>query len=72
MVVSLNRSVLVAAQNALLQYTLRAYDAVQLASALEANGRLVSAGQPPLIFVCADTRLLTTAASEGLATHNPV
>jgi len=32
-VVSLNRSVVVAAQNALLQYTLRAYDAVQLASA---------------------------------------
>jgi len=51
---------------------LRASDAIQLASALEANGRLVGASQPPLTFVCADTRLLTAAASEGLPTHNPV
>lgn len=71
-VVNLTKSVILSAQNALLKYTLRAYDAVQLASALEANGRLVGAGQPPLTFVCADTRLLTAAATEGLPTHNPV
>jgi len=71
-VVNLSKAIILSAQNALLKYTLRAYDAVQLASALEANRRLVAANQPPLIFVCTDTRLLIAAASEGLHTHKPV
>ena len=52
-------------------YTLRAYDAVQLASALESNRRLVAYGLPPLIFVSADQRLLAAAINEGLISENP-
>jgi predicted nucleic acid-binding protein len=52
-------------------HPLRAYDAVQLASALFANTRLVSAAQLPMTFVCADDVLITVAQSEGLATDNP-
>jgi predicted nucleic acid-binding protein len=50
-------------------YPLRAYDAVQLASALEALAH--SPGAAPLTFVSADTRLLAAAAAEGLATDDP-
>lgn len=71
-VVNLSKSIVHAAQNLLLKHPLRAYDAVQLASGLDSNKRLLAANQPPLIFVCADTRLLTVAASEGLQTHNPL
>jgi uncharacterized protein len=52
-------------------YPLRAYDAVQLASALEANTRLTRAGLQPLIFVSADKRLLSAATGEGLQSHDP-
>lgn len=50
---------------------LRAYDAVQLASAWLANERLVQAAQRPLTFVSADDRLLAIAQAEGLLTENP-
>lgn len=53
------------------RHILRAYDAVQLASALIINQALVVAGLPPLIFVAADDRLLTAAQAEGLPTENP-
>lgn len=51
-------------------YRLRAYDSVQLASALELNARLVTTGQT-LTFVAADARLLQAAVSAGLPTDNP-
>lgn len=50
---------------------LRAYDAVQLATAWLLNRDLVDAGQPPLTFVCADDRLIDVAQAEGLLTDNP-
>ena len=59
------------AQDLASAHLLRAYDAVQLASALESNARLLIAGSSPLTFVSADTRLLTAAAAEGLATEDP-
>jgi predicted nucleic acid-binding protein len=52
-------------------HPLRAYDAVQLATAWLANRRLVQAGQQPLTFVCADDRLIDCARAEGLLTENP-
>jgi predicted nucleic acid-binding protein len=52
-------------------HPLRAYDAVQLASALFANNRLVSLGQPSITFVCADDVLIAVAQAEGLSTDNP-
>lgn len=59
------------AEDLLEQHPLRAYDALQLASAFDSNTRLVAAGVGPLIFVAADTRLLAAAAAEGLATDDP-
>ncbi|MGB1286106.1 MAG: type II toxin-antitoxin system VapC family toxin [Aggregatilineales bacterium] len=59
-------------QNALTlqeKYRLRAYDAVQLASAQVLNTRLRSTAK--IVFVVADNRLLAAAISEGLTTDNP-
>ena len=50
---------------------LRAYDAVQLATAHLANRELVRAGKPPLVFLSADTRLVDIARAIGLPTDNP-
>jgi predicted nucleic acid-binding protein len=70
-IVTLTDAIVAHAKDLVGVYLLRAYDAVQLASALEANARLVGAGSPPLTFVSADTRLLTAAAAEGLASEDP-
>lgn len=53
------------------RHPLRAYDAVQLASALAAQQFLHERGHPTLTFLCADDRLNTAAVSEGLAIDNP-
>jgi predicted nucleic acid-binding protein len=53
------------------RHPLRAYDAVQLASALTANDALAAAGLPALTFLSADHRLLNAAQMEGIATDNP-
>jgi hypothetical protein len=50
---------------------LRAYDAIQLATAVAVNDTLVTAGLPPLIFVTAHDRLVAAAQTEGLAVDNP-
>jgi predicted nucleic acid-binding protein len=50
---------------------LRAYDAVQLATAWLLNQDLLDSSQPPLTFICADDRLLDIAQSEGLLAANP-
>lgn len=51
---------------------LRAYDALQLASAWIVDNRLTREGQGPLIFVVADRRLQEVASRLGLATQNPL
>jgi len=53
------------------RYPLRAYDAVQLASAWLANQCLVRAGKAPLTFICADEQLLSIAETAGLLSDNP-
>jgi len=66
------KSRLVDETRALLErHPLRAYDAVQLASALHATRTLQAAGAPSPIFLSADGRLLTAAQAEGFATDNP-
>ncbi|MEG4071050.1 type II toxin-antitoxin system VapC family toxin [Microcoleus sp. Pol14C2] len=55
----------------IVQYPLRAYDAVQLASALRVQSVLTSMPETQLIFVSADNRLLDIAQSAGLAIDNP-
>ncbi len=62
----LDRAMVIAETNAL-----RGYDAVQLATALEANTQLLALRGPPLIFVCADTALNMAASAEGLTVDNP-
>ena len=71
MVIGLTPQVVRRAEDLLAVHPLRTYDAVQLASALESNTRLVVAGLSPLIFVSADARLLVAAAIEGLMTEAP-
>ena len=51
--------------------SLRAYDAVHLASALQANQLLVNSGAPPLTFVAADMRLCRAGHAEGLLSEDP-
>jgi hypothetical protein len=53
------------------RYPLRAYDAVQLASALRAQADLSQAAGLTLTFLAADEHLLAVAQAEGLLTDNP-
>lgn len=53
------------------RHPLRAYDAVQLASALESNQLFLTDAAITLTFVSADQRLLTAAIAEGLAVEDP-
>ena len=52
-------------------HELRAYDAVQLAAALELNGRWLAAGMSGITLVSADHDLNTTAAVQGLLVEDP-
>jgi predicted nucleic acid-binding protein len=69
--VELTASIIERTKSLLERYSMRAYDAVQLASALIAHDTLASAGLSPLTFLAADDRLLATAQAEGLTTDNP-
>jgi predicted nucleic acid-binding protein len=53
------------------RHSLRAYDAVHLATAITVNRWLVEAGEAALTFLCADNHLLAAASAEGLAVDNP-
>jgi hypothetical protein len=53
------------------RHPLRAYDAIQLTSALIANQALQVVGLLPLIFLSADDRLNAVAVAEGLSIENP-
>ena len=53
------------------KHPLRAYDAVQLASALRVQLGLAQAQAPALTFLTADDRLIAVAQAEGLLTDNP-
>ncbi len=53
------------------RHPLRAYDAVQLASALRVQTERDRMKAPSLRFVAADDRLATIAKAEGLRTENP-
>ena len=70
-IIELSTTVIERARLLLERHPLRAYDAVQLASALIADNALQSAGFPSLIFLAADERLLVAARAEGLMTDDP-
>lgn len=69
-VIGLTAQIIQRAEDLLEMHQLRAYDSIQLASALESNARLVAAGLPAITFVSADNRLLTAAAVEGLTIND--
>lgn len=60
------------AQELALAHPLRAYDAVQLATAHLANQQLIDNDKPPLTFVSADIRLTDIAHESGLIADNPI
>ncbi|MBN2004421.1 MAG: type II toxin-antitoxin system VapC family toxin [Anaerolineae bacterium] len=70
-VVELDSSVAEAAGALVARHPLRAYDAVQLASALRVQTELDRVYASPLMFLVADSRLATIAQAEGLHTDNP-
>lgn len=63
---TLNEAMLLAEKHAL-----RGYDAVQLASAIEANNRRTALSLSPLTLVSADADLNAAGAAEGLSTDDP-
>lgn len=70
-VIDIDQTLIETAGELVMQHPLRAYDSVQLASALRFQSTLVSVPDTQLIFVSADNRLLDIAQSEGMAFDNP-
>ena len=66
-----NDAVIEAAVKLIQRHPLRAYDAVQLATALILNSTLIADKLPPLTFVSADDILCEAARAEGLPAENP-
>lgn len=67
-----DRTVIDQAVALVFRHRLRAYDAVQLATAIVVNAQLVEHGYSSLTFVTADRDLLGAAGGEGLAVENPL
>jgi hypothetical protein len=63
-------SIIKSAARLIARHPLRTYDAVQLATALEAQADLQPSGVT-ILFLSADDRLLQAARGEGLLTDNP-
>lgn len=60
-----------AAGNLCRVHRLRAYDAMQLACALDLRDEIKAEQVPGPVFVCADNNLLNVAKAEGLMVENP-
>jgi len=70
LIIATTTSALETARQLVERYPLKAYDAVQLASAIHARQTMPSKSVS-ITFLSADNRLLTTAQTEGFATDNP-
>jgi len=70
-VIEIDQALIETAGELVIQYPLRAYDAVQLASALRFQSNLAQIPNDQLVFISADNRLLNMDQSEGLVTDNP-
>jgi predicted nucleic acid-binding protein len=70
-VIEVDRMLLSTAASLAEKHGLRAYDAVQLAAALEVNVRCLNLSLDPLTVVSADGELNAAATAEGLAVENP-
>lgn len=63
--------ILAHAMNLVGEYSLRAYDAVQLATALQVRARCLLESIPGPLFISADAALNAAASAEGLAVDDP-
>ena len=70
-VVTIQRALIERAASLCLSHPLRAYDALQLACALEARDDAILVDGSAPAFVCADIHLLAAAQAEGLSVENP-
>lgn len=68
----IDATVIAEAQQLLEKYTLRAGDAVQLASAVVVRNSLQHAGMQEPIFLASDNNLLNAALAEGFTTDDPL
>lgn len=59
------------AKRLLITYPLRAFDAIQLASAITANRGLLGTPTAPLIYLASDKQLQRAATAEGLQVDDP-
>ncbi len=71
MVVEITPTLLNEAMRHAIRHALRAYDAVQLASALEINRKEQNAGFAPVALISADRDLNNAAVAEGLTVDDP-
>jgi predicted nucleic acid-binding protein len=70
-IVRVSDSIVELAVDLVSRHPLRAYDAIQLATALQLNQVLRENRLPPLIFVSADGVLCEAAEAEGMGAENP-
>lgn len=68
----LDSTVIAESQRLLEKHSLRAADAVQLASAVVVRKSLLNAGLQAPIFLASDNKLLDAAIAEGFTTDNPL
>ena len=71
LLVEINSQIIRTAMDLAKNHTLRGYDAVQLAAALQANADRISVGGGALTFISADHHLNSAAFAEGLTVDNP-
>ena len=69
--IEITPALLTSAMSLAIKHALRGYDAVQLATTLEANNERIANGLLPLTLVSADTELNISAQTEGLNVENP-
>ena len=70
-IVELDQDITERAGQLVQRYPLRAYDSVQLASALSLHPFFSRIDPQLFTFVCADDRLLSVAQTEGMLVENP-
>lgn len=70
-IIEVDQVLLEKAGELVIKYPLRAYDAIQLASALQLQSNFAQMPNTQLIFVTADVRLINIAQSENLIADNP-
>lgn len=72
LLIELSDSIITESQRLLETHPLRAGDAIQLATAIDARNMLHGSGLAAPIFLASDNKLLDAAIAEGFTTDNPL